>query len=200
ELGNTGGEYVDVAMTDVVASFSQSIAHEAFRGDDPRPGETTLTGELACYDVYETADGRYMTLGALEPKFWRAFCEEVGREDLIDQHQSGSEDLRAEVADIFAQKTQAEWVEELSDETMTAPVNTPAEMVEHEQLLARGIVERPDEEGVPPRVGYPALSTAEPPESPTDVPGHGEHTEEVLREAGVDDDRIRALRDAGAIL
>lgn len=200
ELGNTGGEYIDVAMTDVVASFSQSIAHEAFRGENPRPGETTLTGGLACYDIYETKDGRYMTLGALEPKFWEAFCEEVGREDLIDEHMTGGDELREEIADIFAQKTRDEWVNELSDETMTAPVNTPDEMIDHEQLLARGVIERPDEEGVPPRVGYPALSTEEPEESPTDVPGHGEHTEEVLREAGVDDDRIQALRDSDAIL
>jgi crotonobetainyl-CoA:carnitine CoA-transferase CaiB-like acyl-CoA transferase len=199
ELGNTGGEYIDVAMTDVVASFSQSVAHEAFRGEDPRPGETTLTGELACYDIYETADGRYMTLGALEPKFWQAFCEEVGREDLVDRHMEEGDDLREEVADVFAQRTQAEWVEQLSDETMTAPVNTPEEMVEHEQLVARGVIERPDEEGVPPRVGYPALSTEEPEESPTDVPLHGEDTEAVLREADYDEARIEALREADAI-
>jgi len=199
ELGNTGGEYVDVAMTDVVASFSQSVAHEAFRGEDPRPGETVLTGQFACYDVYETADGRYMTLGALEPKFWEAFCEEVGREDLVERHMEGSDDLHEEVADVFAAKTREEWVEELSDETMTAPVNTPEEMVQHEQLVERGIVERPDEEGVPPRIGYPALSTKEPEESPIDVPRHGEDTEAVLRELGYDEGRIESLREAGAI-
>jgi crotonobetainyl-CoA:carnitine CoA-transferase CaiB-like acyl-CoA transferase len=200
ELGNSGGEYIDVAMTDVVASFSQSVAHEAFRGEDPRPGDTTLTGEFACYDIYETADGRHMTLGALEPKFWQAFCEEVDREDLVDRHMEGSDDLHEEVAEVFVQQTSEEWVEQLSDETMTAPVNTPEEMVEHEQLVARGVIERPDEEGVPPRVGYPALSTEEPEESPTDVPLQGEHTEEVLRETGYDEDRIEALRDADAIL
>ncbi len=56
ELGN-GGEYVDVAMTDVVASFSQAVAHDALTGGDPRPGETPLTGTFPWYDVYETATG-----------------------------------------------------------------------------------------------------------------------------------------------
>jgi crotonobetainyl-CoA:carnitine CoA-transferase CaiB-like acyl-CoA transferase len=197
ELGNTGGEYIDVAMTDVVASFSQSIAYDALVGNDPRPGETTLTGELACYDIYETADGEYMTLGALEPKFWEAFCEEIDREDLIDRHQEGSDDLHEEVAAIFAEKTREEWVEHLSDETMTAPVNTPEEMVQHAQFLDRGIVEHPDD--APPRIGFPALSTEEPEESPTDVPGHGEDTEALLREAGYDDETIEKLRDADVI-
>src|SRR6056297_3088540 len=69
ELGNTGGEYVDVAMTDVVASFSQSIAYDALAGEEPRPGETALTGDGPWYDIYECADGRYVTIAALEPKF-----------------------------------------------------------------------------------------------------------------------------------
>jgi len=200
ELGNSGGEYIDVAMTDVVASFSQSVAHEAFRGEDPRPGETTLTGELPCYDVYETKDGRYVTLGALEPKFWQAFCEEVGREDLIEDHMAEGErreEVREELAELFAERTQAEWEEFLSDETMTAPVNTPEEMVQHEQIAARGVVERPDE--APPRVGFPALSTEEPEAELVDVPGHGEHTDELLQEAGYSETEINDLRDDGAV-
>lgn len=199
ELGTTGGEYIDVAMTDVVASFSQHVAPAALRGDNPRPGGTTLTGQFACYDIYETKDGRYVTLGALEPKFWDAFCSEVGREDLIERHMEGTDELREEVAEVFASKTLGEWMAELSDETMTGPVNTPEEMVAHEQLLARGVVEHPDDEDVPPRVGFPAQSTAEPPESPTEIPQQGEHTEDILEAAGFDETEIAALRDADAI-
>ena len=85
-IGNTDSEYVDVAMTDVVASFSQAVAHEALTGDSPRPGETPLTGAAPWYGVYETANGRYITIAAIEEKFWTRFCEAVDREDLLDAH------------------------------------------------------------------------------------------------------------------
>ncbi|OAQ53424.1 hypothetical protein HTG_08060 [Natrinema mahii] len=200
ELGN-GGEYVDVAMTDVVASFSQAISHEALTGDDPRPGETVLTGGVPWYDVYETADGRYLTLAALEPKFWTAFCEEVGREDLTDLH--GTDDpaeleaVREELEALFATRTRDAWLAELSDETMTGPVCTPAEALEHPQLEARGLVERPDD--APPRVGFPALGSNAPEGRDESVPGHGEHTDELLAAAGYDADELAALRERGAI-
>jgi alpha-methylacyl-CoA racemase len=86
ELSNTGSEYLDIAMTDVELSLSQSVTYGALTGDSPRPGETSLTGGVPWYDVYETADGRYVTLAALEPKFWVSFCEAVGHEELIDEH------------------------------------------------------------------------------------------------------------------
>lgn len=199
EIGNTTGEYIDVAMTDVVASFSHHLSPMVFQGENPRPGGTSLTGKLACYNVYETKDGRYITLGALEPKFWEAFCTEVDREDLIEHHMRGDDSLREEVADIFKSKSLDQWMAELSDETMTAPVNTPKEMVESEQLLARGVIEHIDDADIPPRVGYPAISTAEPAESPTDIPHHGEHTEEILREIGYGDEELGTLKSENAI-
>ncbi len=200
ELGN-GGEYVDVAMTDVVASFSQAISHEALTGDDPRPGETALTGGVPWYDVYETADGRYLTLAALEPKFWETFCEEAGREELIDAH--GTDDpaelaaVREELEELFANRSRDAWLEQLSDETMTGPVCTPAEALEHPQLEARGVVERPDD--APPRVGFPALGSNVPERRDESVPGHGEHTDELLAAVGYDADELAALRERGAI-
>lgn len=201
ELGNAGGQYVDVSMTDVVASFSQSVAHEALSGEAPRPGETPLTGAFPWYDVYECADGRYVTLGALEPKFWEAFCEAVGREELVDAHTTDDpaerEALREELADVFARKSRDEWADELGDETTTAPVLTPAEAFEHPQLAARGVVKRPDD--APPRVGFPARGTEIDERTEGEVPGHGEHTDEMLREAGMTDDEITDVREAGGI-
>ncbi|WP_254522170.1 CaiB/BaiF CoA transferase family protein [Natrinema caseinilyticum] len=200
ELGN-GGEYVDVAMTDVVASFSQAVAYDALTGDGPRPGETRLTGRVPWYDVYETADGRYVTLAALEPKFWRAFCEEVDREDLVAHHDT--EDpaeltaVREELADLFASRSRDDWLDELSDETMTGPVCTPAEALAHPQLEARGLVERSGD--APPRVGFPAVGSNVPDSHDESVPGHGEHTADLLASVGYDDDEIDDLRGAGAI-
>ncbi|MDF9747522.1 CaiB/BaiF CoA transferase family protein [Natrinema salsiterrestre] len=200
ELGN-GGEYVDVAMTDVVASFSQAVAHEALTGADPRPGETALTGGVPWYDVYETADGRYVTLAALEPKFWTAFCEEAGREDLVDLH--GTEDpaeltaVREELEALFATRSRDAWLEALSDETMVGPVCTPAEAVDHPQLEARGLIERPDD--APPRIGFPARGSNVPESHDESIPAHGEHTDELLASVGYDEDERADLREAGAV-
>lgn len=200
ELGN-GGEYIDVAMTDVVASFSQAVSHEALTGGDPRPGETALTGRYPWYDVYETADGRYVTLAALEPKFWVAFCEEVGREDLVDLH--GTDDpaeleaVGEELEALFAARTREAWLDELSDETMIGPVCTPAEALEHPQLEARGVVERPAD--APPRVGFPAVGSNVPESPDESVPGHGEHTDELLASVGYDEGDRADLRETGAI-
>jgi len=199
ELGH-GGEYVDVSMTDVVASFSGALAPEALGDGDTRPGETPLTGAYPWYDVYGTADGRYVTLGALEPRFWRQFCREVGREDLLDAHGTDDPDeraaLRQELDELFRSRSRDEWVETLGDETATAPVLTPAETFEHPQVGER-IVRRPSEG--PPRIGFPALGSAIPQGGDESVPGHGQHTDELLSEAGFGDAEIQALRKRGAV-
>ncbi|MFC6717409.1 CaiB/BaiF CoA transferase family protein [Natrialbaceae archaeon GCM10025810] len=201
-LGNSSGEYVDVAMTDVVASFSQVLAHDALDDEvpDPRPGETNLTGALPWYDCYETSDGRWVTLAALEPKFWRAFCESVDREDLLEHHGSPDPDvreaLRDELASLFATRTRDEWDERFADVDATVGgVYAPAEMATHPQIEARGLVVDPDD--APARIGFPARSS-EPPERGPDaeaIPEQGEHTDAYLREVGYDDGEIEALRD-----
>jgi len=201
ELGTTGGEYVDVAMTDVVNSFSQAVAYDALDGDEPRPGETPLTGGVPWYDVYECADGRYVTLAALEPKFWETFCEAVDRPDLTDSHMT--EDpaelaaLRAELEGVFAEHTRDEWEAKLGDvEAMVAPVQTAGESLTSERASARGLVEREDGG---PRVGFPALTSESPADAAGPAPSHGEHTDEILREAGYDEGTIEDLREAGVV-
>ncbi|WP_049898505.1 CaiB/BaiF CoA transferase family protein [Halococcus agarilyticus] len=202
ELGNTAGEHLDVSMTDAVLSFSQSIAHGALTGESPRPGETPLTGGLPWYDVYETADGRYVTLAALEPKFWAAFCTAVDRDELIDEH--GTDDpatreaLRETLEEVFAARTQAEWEAELGAiDATVGPVNTPAEAVDSPQIDARGLIETPADAA--PRIGFPVRSSAPNDDVPASVPAHGEHTEAVLREHGFGA-AIERLRDDGVIV
>ncbi|SIR57423.1 CaiB/BaiF CoA transferase family protein [Natronorubrum thiooxidans] len=204
ELGNTGGEYIDVAMADVVASFSQSVAYQSLTGDpaEPRPGETPLTGGVPWYDSYETADGTWVTLGALEPKFWRAFCDAVDRDDLVDKH--GSQDpavlaaLEAELRDLFRKRTRDEWETMLGDvDAAFAGVYAPAETVAHPQFRARDLVVRPDD--APPRLGFPACGSDVPETTDEAVPAHGEHTHKYLAEVGYDDGEIESLLESGVI-
>jgi alpha-methylacyl-CoA racemase len=202
ELGNTGGEYLDVALTDAVVSFSQAIAPEALGDGDPRPGETPLTGAFPWYDVYEAADGRYVTLGALEPKFWAAFCEAIDRPDLAGKHMTSDpaerEALREELTEIFRSRTRDEWAEAMADvDAAVDGVYTPTETFEHPQIEARGYIERP-EDGAP-RVGIPVCGTDVSRDGTDEAPAHGEHTEEVLAAAGVDESDLERLREAGVV-
>ncbi|PSP76721.1 CoA transferase [Halobacteriales archaeon QS_3_64_16] len=202
ELGNTDGEHVDVSMTDVVLSFSQPVSSGIVAGEDTHGGESSLTGGLPWYDVYETADERYVTLAALEPKFWKAFCETIGREDLIEIHGSDDPDvqaaLREELTAIFAGRSRAEWEEELRDvPAMVGPVNTPREALSDPQIEAREVVSHPAE--APPRVGFPARSTEEPAAGEESIPDRGEQTESVLHEHGFEESEIDDLRASGAI-
>lgn len=203
------GEYVDVSMTDVVLSFSQAVAPAALAaarsrdastaGGDagPRPGETSLTGAFPWYDVYEAADG-FVTLGALEPQFWSAFCDAVDRPDLTEYHMTGDEAereaLREELEELFAERTRDEWVELFADvDACVDGVFTPAEAVADETFVERGVVTG----GAAPRVGFPAVCDR--PADDESLPDHGEHTALELSRAGVPEDRIAELRDSGAI-
>ncbi|WP_332898951.1 CaiB/BaiF CoA transferase family protein [Haladaptatus sp. CMSO5] len=199
ELGS-GGSYVDVSMADVVLSFSHALAAPAFDGETPRPGETSLTGGYPWYDVYAAKDG-YVTLAALEPKFWEAFCEAVGRPDLVAVH--GTTDpaerdaLREELSNLFAGKTRDEWVEQLADvDAAFGGVYTLSEALDHPQLASRGIIRRPEDGR--PRIGFPAVTdrTRDTDES---LPEQGEHTEAVLRDVGFSPFNIDTLRRDGVI-
>ena len=109
------GQYLDVAMLDGVISWLSIHAGKYFMDEElPKRGEMHLSGRYACYQVYETKDGRYMSLGALEPKFWKNFCEAIGRKDLIHkQFIEGEERVHfiEEIRKLFKTKTQKEWVE-----------------------------------------------------------------------------------------
>jgi alpha-methylacyl-CoA racemase len=201
ELGNTGGEYVDVAMTDIVASFSQAVAHEALTGDSPRPGETPLTGAAPWYGVYETADGRYVTIAAIEEKFWREFCEAVDREDLLDAHMTTDPAeraaLREELTVLFAEKTRDEWEAELGDvDAMVAPVWTLGETLSSDHATARELIDR--DTGTP-RVGFPAQVSESPAATGGHAPEHGEHTDAVLESVGFDAANVNSLREDGDV-
>jgi alpha-methylacyl-CoA racemase len=199
ELGEAGGEHLDVSMTDAVAAFSQAVAPDALDGDPPRPGETPLSGSLPCYDVYETADGEYVTLAALEPRYWEAFCEAVDRPDLVGDQYAPDEAVRdvvrEEVAAVFADRTRDEWETLLGDAgVMVAPVDSPREALTGAHAEARDLVV-----GDPPRVGLPFHSSASVTGSPDTVPDVGEHTAAVLERAGYDPEAVAALREDGVV-
>ena len=187
-----GGEYIDASMADALMSFSQAVVPDALADDgEAAARETALTGGYACYDVYETADGVDVALGALEPKFWSEFCEVVGREDLVADH-PGDEETREEVAGIFASKTAGEWGETFEGTDVPfRRVRSLEEALEDDDVRDR-LVRGGDD--APPRIGFPAkTSSGVERETDESLPSHGEHTEEVLREAGLGDEEVDGL-------
>jgi alpha-methylacyl-CoA racemase len=192
------GRYLDVSMTDGALSWlAVPLAQVGAQGPIPRGGHR-LTGRYACYGVYECADGGFMSVGALEPKFWRTLCEALGRPDLIeDQYAEGEaqERLRAELAAVFASCARAEWEERLAGlDVCCEPVLELDEVPRHPHVVARGLV-REEATG---REVAPAV--------PSDegwrrrgAPRLGEDTAAVLADVGVGAERLAELRAAGAI-
>jgi crotonobetainyl-CoA:carnitine CoA-transferase CaiB-like acyl-CoA transferase len=200
ELGTASGEYVDVSMTDATRSLGQALAASALFGGSPRPGETALTGRQPCYGVYETADGRYLTVAAIEPEFWTELCRALDHEELIDAHMASDpatrEAVRETLAATFATRTREEWLDALADRNvMVGAVRTPEEAFEAPAAREREqVLDPPD---APPRLGFPAVGEVSARESPP--PDLGADTRAVLCRAGLDDETVSALSEQGVI-
>jgi crotonobetainyl-CoA:carnitine CoA-transferase CaiB-like acyl-CoA transferase len=186
-------------MADVLLSFSQVVIGEALTEEAPKPGETVLTGQYPCYDIYETADGQYVTLAAIEPQFWQTFCEVIERSDLTDDHFTANEDTRAQVRNAVTQvskeRSRERWEELLSDVPFVA-INTVAQVVEDKSFEHRGMIRR---SGGTPRIGFPVQSSNRIPAGEDSVPKLREHSDEVLHQVGYTGTRISKLRESGVI-
>jgi alpha-methylacyl-CoA racemase len=199
------GQLVDVSMADGALSWLAMVAARYLAdGVVPRRGEPELAGGLICYRPYACADG-WVTLGALEPKFWQAWCRGVGREDLIDaQFAPPGGDAHCEVEAIFAARTRADWQAFASEhDCCLEPVLDLDEALASELVEARGMVAELDQPGAdrPVRLLGVPVKLGRTPGDPNRAPGPvlGEHTREVLASLGYDDARIDALEEAGAV-
>jgi crotonobetainyl-CoA:carnitine CoA-transferase CaiB-like acyl-CoA transferase len=199
------GQFVDVSMFDGSLSWLALVAAGVFAtGAAPRRGELALGGGFVCYRPYRCMDG-YVALGALENKFWSAFCRGVGREDLLERafEPPGSDAHRA-LCEIFAARTRDQWQAFASEhDCCLEPVLELDEALESELVAARSMVVEVQQPGA----AYPvkALGTpiklsrtpAQPERAP--APALGEHTDEVLSAAGLSSDEISALHASGAV-
>jgi crotonobetainyl-CoA:carnitine CoA-transferase CaiB-like acyl-CoA transferase len=199
------GQFVDCSMFDGSLSWLAMVAAETFAsGRAPRRGELQLAGALTCYRPYRCADG-YITLGALEPKFWAAFCQGVGRDDLLGGafDPPGSDTHRA-VEEIIASRTREEWRAFASEhDCCLEPVLELDEALESDLVRARQMVATLIQPGVEEpikQLGVP-IKLSRTPGDPSRAPGPalGEHTEQLLREVGYGPEEIGALQAEGAV-
>jgi alpha-methylacyl-CoA racemase len=198
------GQLVDCSMFDGSLSWLAFVAAEMLAtGTPPQRGELRLAGSLTCYRPYACADG-WVTLGALEPKFWSAFCRGVGREDLLDHafDPPGSEAHRA-VCEIFAARTREHWHEFASrHDCCLEPVLGLDEALASDQVAARDLVVEVDQPGAEQQVrllGAPLKLSRTPADPTRPGPALGEHTDEVLAAAGYSSEQIAALHEVGAV-
>ncbi|HTN65966.1 MAG TPA: CaiB/BaiF CoA-transferase family protein [Burkholderiaceae bacterium] len=144
------GRFVDVSMTDAVFAHNimPLVAFNNF-GKAPTPGRDLLTGGVPCYNVYRTSDGRFMAVGALEPKFWNILCDVLERPEWKRRHWAygqavGGADamaLKAELEAIFAQGTLAAWTEKFAgQDCCVTPVLRVDEAVANPLFQTRGMI------------------------------------------------------------
>jgi crotonobetainyl-CoA:carnitine CoA-transferase CaiB-like acyl-CoA transferase len=199
------GQFVDVSMFDgALAWLAMPAAQGMLEGASPKRGDVALAGSLMCYRPYACSDG-HVALGALEGKFWKAFCAGIGREDLIDQQfQPLGSAVHQEVEAIFKSRTRDEWEAFAAQhDCCLTPILTLDETLESELVKARAMVApltQPGAEKPVRLLGAPVKFSATP--ADTDRlpgPGFGEHTDEVLAAAGYSADEIAAMLEAGAV-
>ena len=196
------GQFVDVSMTDGAQSWLAMVA-AAFLADGrvPGRGEEMLNGGVACYLPYECADG-WVSCGALEPKFWQAFCAGTDRPDLLEhQFSKPGSDGHAQIAEVFRSKTKAEWAA-FNDQhdCCVEPVLDLDEALASDLVREREMVVEVDQPEIGPvrLLGMPVKFSRTPGDATRPAPALGEHTSEVLREAGIDGDELEELLSSGA--
>ncbi len=201
------GQMCDVSMLDGAISLLAYTMGE-WSGDGIIPGiaDGVLSGGYACYNIYETLDHRYVSLGAVEKKFWTEFCEKLGLPQYAARQWKKAEQKQIidEITDVMKGKTRDEWVKYFADNDICfTPVLDLQEMSEHPQVKARQMVEKiSDPSGSEKMIaltGVPIKLSDTPGQIVLDFPGLGEHNEEILLEAGYQADEIQSLRIQGII-
>jgi alpha-methylacyl-CoA racemase len=196
------GQLVDVSMFDGSLSWLALVAARYLAdGTPPGRGDLELAGSLICYRPYACRDG-WVTLGALEPKFWQAWCRGVGREDLVEkQFERPGSEAHAEVQRVFLERTRDEWQAFASEhDCCLEPVLGLDEALDSELVRAREMVVGVDQPGAESDVrllGVPVKLSRTPGAPAGPGPALGEHTEEVLSAAGYSAEEIAALLESG---
>lgn len=194
------GQVVDAAMVDGAASLMAMFFTFKSMGMHGPRGTNLLDTGAHFYDVYECADGEYVSIGSIEPQFYALLLEKTGLvdEDLPRQHSRDDwPALKVKVAEVFKTKTRDEWCELMEhSDVCFAPVLSLDEAPQHPHNVARGTFTEVD--GVVQPSPAPRFSATSPElDLPAALPG--EHTDQILADLGLDDAHVQALKASGAV-
>jgi crotonobetainyl-CoA:carnitine CoA-transferase CaiB-like acyl-CoA transferase len=199
------GQYIDISMTDgMVSMLALQLYLSQRSGEFPKRGDTQLAHRYACYNTYETKDGRYISIGAVENRFWRSLCELLDKPEYISLQYD--DERRTEISDFmrirFKQHTLAKWEDTLKNvECCWAPVKTMQEVLADPVFRNREMVLDNPETGdsSAPVIGLPIKLSETPGSIRTSPVGFGGSTVAILKELGYSKSRIKALEEKDVI-
>jgi len=195
------GAYIDLGMSDTVVSLLTPHFAQMFQaGRPPSLADAYLLGGHPSYTVYRAADGKHLTIGALEPKFWESMCKALGHSQYTDkQHDLGMrEKILADFRAVFATRARDEWVKALAAaDVPVGAVRTLADVEQGDQAEARGLFHQ-RAHGMK-EVAFPAEIHGAHELEDRPAPRLGEHTDEVLGLAGYSASEVADLRRRGLV-
>lgn len=199
------GQYIDISMTDGIVSMLV-VPFSLFFMDSVKlkRGKLPLSGGYPCYNVYKTKDGKYISLGAVELRFWKNICEKLGRPEYVEHQYDDSKkrEIFQWLQGVFITKTRDEWMEFFKNEDVCfGKVLSFEELWADPNVVQRGMLTHVEHhvKGKIPLIANPIKMSRTPPVIRRPPADFGEHTEEVLKELGYSDDDIESLRGEGAI-
>lgn len=199
------GQYIDISMTDGILGllsiplFFYQMSHHL-----PTRSDSSLSHRYACYNTYETADGRYLSIGAVEHRFWKKLCEHLDYPEYIDLQYD--DNRRIEIIDalraVFHQKTLDAWNREFGAlDLCWAKIQNLEEVLQDPLFKAREmVIDLPDKDGKPtPTFGVPVKLSDTPGKVRTPAVGFGESTVSILQEIGYSESDISQFQKKGVV-
>ena len=199
------GQYIDISMTDSMVSLLPVVLiMQQFTGQSPERGNDMLSHRYACYNTYETSDGRYMAVGAVESQFWKTLCKHLEFEQYVNLQYD--EDRKEEIIEAFRraflQKTMAQWEEEFSQmDVCVSSIHNLDEVLEAPHFKEREmVVEFTGADGKPQKaLGVPVKLSETPGSVRTPSISFGADTKAILKEYGDSDEQVRRFSEANVI-
>lgn len=199
------GQYIDISMTDSMVGFlPAALFFRQLTGHRPRRSDAVLSHRYACYNTYETADGRFLSIGAVEHRFWKRLCEllELPQYTDLQYDDKHREEILNDLRTRFKQKTSSEWEATLGDHDICwARVQHLDEVLADELFRERAMVlDHPDREGnTVPTLGVPVKLSETPGSVRTPPKAFGESTTEILSELGYGREEIAEFEKQGVV-
>jgi crotonobetainyl-CoA:carnitine CoA-transferase CaiB-like acyl-CoA transferase len=195
------GQHIDISMTDGMLALLPTVQFfQALFGTEQKRSEAFLSHRYACYNTYETADGRYISVGAVENHFWQNLCRHLGKPEYgpLQYDESRREEIIACMREQFRQKPLGEWEREFEGlDVCVSPIRTLAEAMQDPLFNVREMVTQTDQPT--PALGVPVKLSETPGSVRTAPAAFGENTDRILAELGYDETEIRALREKGVV-
>ncbi len=199
------GQYIDISMTDSMVGFlPMALYLHNLKGQAPGRADSFLSHRYACYNTYETLDGRYISIGAVENRFWKELCEHMEVPEYTPLQYD--ENRRQEIIDFmrssFMKKTLAEWEAELKDlDVCWGRIQNLEEVLQDPLFRKREmVVEFQEKDGKKNKaLGVPVKLSETPGSLRTPAPRFGESTASILKEIGYSKKEIKEFSDKGII-